>query len=113
MKQNKNEKDIIVCSTCFPVSNIILKLSGVVSSTACHESDYENGFMLALSNPDDFWKSRLSEELFDEFIKSKEYDLIKEDFEDLNRELYITNAEYREATLNIIFEEKVNALKNL
>ena len=107
------EKDLVICSTQLPISNTILKLSGVVDSNVCHETDYQDCFMLALSNPKAFWKERMSEEQFDVYLKEREFNLIKDDFEDLNKELYINNKEYREVTLNMIFDAKVDMLKNL
>ena len=107
------EKNLIICSTQLPISNSILKLSGVVDSNVCHDTDYEDCFMLALSNPKEFWKERMSDDQFSIYLKGREFNLIKDDFEDLSEELYINNKEYREATLNMIFEAKIDMLKNL
>jgi hypothetical protein len=113
MEEKKQNNDFAICSTLFPISNMILVLSGAVESNVCHKEDYQDCFMLAVSNPRAFWKDRLSPEEYEIYLKRKEFDLINEDFEDLNEELYLTDEEYRQVTLNIIFEERVNALKNL
>lgn len=107
------EKDIVVCSSLLPISNAILKYSGVVDSTSCHEEDYVDCFMLSLSNPRGFWKERMTDEEFEIYKKQREFNLIKDDFDNLDEKSYTEDEEYRKYTLNLLFEEKINTLKNL
>lgn len=106
--------DFAVCATLLPISQTVLRESKVVESTAWEDlEDYEDCFFLGLSNPREFWKERLSPEEYEIYLKRREFALIKDDFEDLDEEAYLTNDEYRKTTLNILFDAKVDTLLNL
>ena len=104
---------VVICSSQLPISRMLLKNCPSVSSVECHDHEYEDCFMLAMSDPETFWKSRMSEEDFTEYVRKKEFNFIKEDFEDLDENLYIHNDNYRNSTLNMIYERKVDMIKNL
>lgn len=109
----ENTKNYVIAASLFPISDTVLSMMPCITRVQQHSHFFEDGFALMLTKPEEFWKERMTEEEFTVFSRSKEFNSIQDSFENLDLESYVFDDEYRNMTLNMIYEEKVNNIKNI